>query len=67
MELILRWDVRDQVLEEMKDILYKCYRFRAELDMFRFPASWQRHLGESLDTKSAQNKFIGIIRSQGIK
>ena len=27
MELILRWDVCDQVVGEMKDIIYKCYRY----------------------------------------
>ena len=29
-ELILHWDVCDQVLGEIKDIIYKCYRYRAE-------------------------------------
>ena len=38
MELILRWDVCDQVLGEMKDIINKCYRYRAESDTLRFPA-----------------------------
>ena len=28
-ELILRWDVCEQVLGQMKDIIYKCYRYRA--------------------------------------
>ena len=37
-ELILRWDVCDQVLGEMKDIIYKCSRYRAESDTLRFPA-----------------------------
>ena len=37
-ELILRWDVCDQVVGEMKDIVYKCYRYRAELITLRFPA-----------------------------
>ena len=38
MELILRWDVCDQVFGEMKDIIYKCYRYRAESSTLRFPA-----------------------------
>ena len=38
MELILRWDVCDQVLGEMKDIIYKCYRYRAESSTLSFPA-----------------------------
>ena len=34
MELILR---SNQVVGEMKDIIYKCYRYRAESDTLRFP------------------------------
>ena len=34
-ELILS---SNQVVGEMKDIIYKCYRYRAELSMLRFPA-----------------------------
>ena len=41
MELILRLDVCDQVLGEMKDIIYKCYRYRAESSKLRFPAGRQ--------------------------
>ena len=35
MELILR---SNQVVGEMKDIIYKCYRYRAESDTLRFTA-----------------------------
>ena len=35
MELILR---SNQVVGGMKDIIYKCYRYRAESDTLRFPA-----------------------------
>ena len=34
-ELILRWDVCVVI---MKDIIYKCYRYRAESDTLCFPA-----------------------------
>ena len=34
-ELILR---SNQVIGKMKDIIYKCYRYRAESDTVRFPA-----------------------------
>ena len=40
-ELILRWDVYDQVWGDMKDILLKCYRSRAESGKLRFTAGWQ--------------------------
>ena len=35
MELILRWNVG---VGKVKDIIYKCYRYRAESDTLRFPA-----------------------------
>ena len=35
MELILRWDVG---VGKVKDIIYKCYRYRAESDTLRFTA-----------------------------
>ena len=34
-ELILRWDVCVVI---MKDMIYKCYRYRAESDTLRFTA-----------------------------
>ena len=34
-ELILRWDVG---VGKVKDIIYKCYRYRAESDTLRFTA-----------------------------
>ena len=37
-ELILR---SNQVVGEMKDIIYKCYRYRADSDTVRFPAGRQ--------------------------
>ena len=37
-ELILRWDVG---VGEVKGIIYKCYRYRAESDTLRFPAYCQ--------------------------
>ena len=41
MELLLCWNVCDQVLAEIKDIIYKCYRYRADSDTVRFPAGRQ--------------------------
>ena len=38
MELILR---SNQVVGEMKDIIYKCYRYRADSDTVRFTAGRQ--------------------------
>ena len=38
MELILRWDVG---VGKVKDIIYKCYRYRAESDTLRFPAYYK--------------------------
>ena len=37
-ELILRWDVG---VGKVKDIIYKCYRSRAESGTLRFPAGRQ--------------------------
>ena len=67
MELILRWDVCVVI---MKDIIYKCYRYRAESDTLRFTAydkmasSWR----PSRPDQMLQNMdYYVIIRSHGIK
>ena len=65
-ELILRWDVCVVI---MKDIIYKCYRYRAESDTLRFTAyvmiKW-RHLGDQAGRTRRFKTWI-IIRSHGIK
>ena len=66
MELIFRWDVCVVI---MKDIIYKCYRYRAESDTLRFTAyvmiKW-RHLGDQAGRTRRFKTWI-IIRSHGIK
>ena len=62
-ELILRWDVG---VGEVKDVIYKCYRYRAESDTLRFPAydkmasfrrpSRQDQTPQNMDNTFAWNK-----------
>ena len=65
MELILCWDVG---VGKVKYIIYKCYRYRAESDMLRFPAyeydkmassrrpSWRDQTLQNMDYTFAWNQ-----------
>ena len=67
MELILRWDV---CIVIMKDIIYKCYRYRAESDTLRFTAydKMASSRRPSRPDQTFQNMdYYVILRSHGIK
>ena len=66
-ELILRWDVCVVI---MKDIIYKCYRYRARSDTLRFTAydKMASSRRPSRPDQTLQNMdYYVIIRSHGIK
>ena len=66
-ELILRWDVCVVIT---KDIIYKCYRYRAESDTLRFTAydKMASSRRPSRPDQTLQNMDYYItIRSHGIK
>ena len=70
MELILRWDVCDQVLDKMKD---KCYGAderparRGRLTVFEEITMASPQRGSRLAQTARNMEFIGSIRSHGIK
>ena len=63
MELILRWDACVVI---MKDIIYKCYRSRAESGTLRFPAGG---VCDNVNDQAGRSRRLKtrIIRSHGIK
>ena len=63
-ELILRWDVG---VGKVKDIIYKCYRYRAALDTLRFPAYEYDKMASSRRPSRPGHFKTWIIRSHGIK
>ena len=66
-ELILRWDACVVI---MKDIIYKCYRSRAESGTLRFPAGRQTvTVCDNVNGGAGRSRRLKtrIIRSHGIK
>ena len=64
MELILRWDVCVVI---MKDIIYKCYRYRAESDTLRFPAYDKMASSRRPSRPDQTIQNMDYMRSHGIK
>ena len=63
-ELILRWDVCVVIT---KDIIYKCYRYRAESDTLRFPAYDKMASSRRPSRPDQTIQNMDYIRSHGIR